>query len=261
MERARDADPAEDERDESHEAQEAVQVGERLAEVALALLDRLEAEAKRGELLLHVPDDRVGVLGFGQPDHRAEARQRPGPEEACPGEGVHRDVRPGRHHRDSRRLARDLPQGPDDGEEGFPEPHLVADPDAELGEERRLEEDDGASGTQARGGALRVGLERPVEREGSLDGADLDEPEVPRSRECHHRREHLLAGDLAAEGAEVVHHGGRQRGRRRDEEVRPEEALGLRLDRLADVGAEGPDRDQGRDPEDDRERVEEKAPP
>jgi hypothetical protein len=88
-----------------------------------------------------------------------------------------------------------FPDRADDREERPAELHLVADPHAELGEQRRLEDGDGAARPQAAGAPGRIGLERPVEGKAALDGVDLDKPEAVRLRERHHRGEHLLAGD------------------------------------------------------------------
>jgi hypothetical protein len=109
MERARDTDPAEDKGHEPHEAEKGVEVVQRLAEVALALLHRLEREAQRGEPCLQVPDDRVGIASGRKLHHGAVTGERPGAKETGSLQRSHRDIGPRRHHRDARGFARDLP--------------------------------------------------------------------------------------------------------------------------------------------------------
>ena len=160
-----------------------------------------------------------------------------------------RDEDAGGQHRHGHRFAGDLFERANDRECGLAELHLAADLHAELLEQRLLDDRHVAAGAELGHGIRGRGHEITVEGESPGHRTDLHEARVAGGGRKHrHRRKHLVAGDVAQRG-DVGLQPGAERIARLHHEVGAEEALGLILDRLAQVTAERADGDERGDAE------------
>jgi len=118
MHRARHADRAEKQRDEADEAHERKHILQRVAELALAFLDRLEAQPLVLEFITEGLRDQLGVGQRRQFKMHAVPREAVDLEQLRSLQRGHRNVDARLQQRDRRRFAGDFFQRADDLERG-----------------------------------------------------------------------------------------------------------------------------------------------
>jgi hypothetical protein len=176
VDRARDPDRPEKQRDEAHEIQEAFDIGQRRAEIPFSFRDGgiLEAFAQKPHPHFALNDLRIPARRqfheHPMPGDTLAVRQPRGLERAK------RNERARRERRNRRRLSRHVFQRAGDREDGLPEFYRIADFYAELREQRLLQNHDLFPRAQLGGGIRRHRFKFAEERKIRLDRTHLNEP-------------------------------------------------------------------------------------
>jgi hypothetical protein len=242
--RARDAHPSEQQRDEPHEPEIAGEASERIVQVCLVLRDGADPYAPGLEHGPIPPGQRLGRLSGRKPHERFVLGARSETEQMGGGEVPRGDVDP----RAERGADPDVPGGAH---------HAAADDEARLAEHERVTH----AGIQRRqerglhhhaaallqpGPCIRgIGADLAVEGVARLDGGHLHEPGAAGARHVRHRGEAGEPRDAAASPSQRVEHRLGRPGKRlagREGEIGAEQRPRLAADGVAQVVGERTDR-------------------
>ncbi len=255
------ADGTEEERGEPDEAEKRIHVPDGLAEIALALFHRIEAEPQLAKPGTHVTHEFLHVKILGKFEIHPVPREAARFQEARVAHGGERDEHAWRQSGHRRRLAGDFVQAPRQGELRAAELHFVPGLQGKL-HHQGVFEDGGKPGGKSGPQASRSGDKISVERKSAFECPHLYQPRLALgTRYYQHGVEGYFVRLFAPQVADKFRRFTVQPGPGGHDQIGPQQGFGLVLDGRAQVVAQRPHGDERRHPQHDGEGEQQQAPP